>query len=66
MHTVHEIELAVSRLSPEQLASFRDWFDEFNAKVWDKQFEFDAMSGKLDRLADQAISDFRAGKYKEL
>ncbi len=51
MHTVREIELAVSRLSPEQLASFRDWFDEF-----------DAMSGKLDGLADQAISDFRAGR----
>jgi hypothetical protein len=66
MHTVREIELAVSRLSPEQLASFRDWFDEFDAKVWDKQFEFDAMSGKLDGLADQAISDFRSGKCKEL
>jgi hypothetical protein len=54
-HTVREIELAVSRLSPQELVGFRKWFDEF-----------DAMSGRLDELASQAISDFRAGKCKEL
>jgi hypothetical protein len=66
MHAVQEIELAVSRLSLEELARFRDWFDEFEAKVWDRRFEVDAKSGKLDKLADQAIADFRAGKCKEL
>ena len=66
MQTVQEIELAVSRLSLGELARFREWFDEFDAKVWDKQFEADAKSGKLDKLANQAIADFRAGKYKEL
>ena len=65
-HTIQEIELAVSRLSPQELAIFRKWFDEFDAKAWDEQFEFDATSGKLDELASQAISDFRAGKCKEL
>jgi hypothetical protein len=66
MDPVGEAQLLVSQLSPEQLASFREWFDEFGAKSWDKQFELDAMSGKLDELADQAISDFHAGKCKEL
>ena len=66
MRTVQEIEKAVSRLPLEELARFREWFDEFDAKVWDKQFEADAKSGKLDKLANQAIADFRAGKYKEL
>lgn len=66
MQTVQEIEQAVSRLSLGELASFREWFDEFDAKVWDKQFETDVKSGKLDRLANQAIADFRAGKCKEL
>jgi hypothetical protein len=66
MSTVQEIERAVSRLSPEELVRFREWFDEFDAKVWDRQFEKDAKSGKLDRLADQAIADLRAGNYKEL
>jgi len=66
MQMVQEIELAVSRLSLEELARFREWFDEFEAQVWDKQFEADATSGKLDKFANQAIADFRAGKCKEL
>jgi hypothetical protein len=35
------------------------------AEVWG-QFEQDAKSGKFDALADQAIDDFRSGRYKEL
>ena len=64
IHTIREIEQAVSRLSREELDRFREWFDEFDAGVWDKQFESDVRSGKLDQLAEQAIADFRAGKYK--
>jgi len=66
MQTVQEIERAVSLLSIEDLARFRDWFDEFDAQVWDEQFEEDVKSGKLYRLANQAIADFSAGKCKEL
>ena len=66
MHAVQEIELAVSQLSLEELARFREWFDEFEAKVWDKQFEADVQSGKLNKFADQAIAGFRAGKCEEL
>jgi hypothetical protein len=36
MQTVQEIEKAVSQLSIEDLISFWEWFDEFDAKVWDK------------------------------
>ncbi len=66
MLTTQEIEQAVSRLPSEELTRFREWFDEFDAKVWDMQFEADVKSGKLDGLANQAIADFRAGKCKEL
>jgi hypothetical protein len=66
MYTVQEIEQAVSRLSLQDLVHFREWFEEFDAKFWDKQFEQDARSGRLDYLANQAIADFRAGEYKEL
>ena len=66
MQMVQEVELAVSQLSLEELTRFREWFDEFEAKVWDKKFEADAKSGKLDELANQAIADFRAGKCREL
>jgi len=64
--TIHEIEQAITELPPNELARFRQWFEEFDAQVWDEQFERDAKSGKLDKLADNAKSDFRAGKAKEL
>lgn len=64
--TIQEIEQAVSELKPKELARFRQWFEEFDAEVWDEQFERDAKSGKLDDLANKVIADFRAGKAKEL
>ncbi len=66
MSAVLEIEQAVSRLRPEELARFREWFEDFDAKLWDGPFEDDARSGKLDKLANQAIADLHAGKCKEL
>ena len=51
--TIHEIEQAITELSPKELARFRHWFDEFDAQVWDDQFESDANSGKLDKLVDK-------------
>lgn len=66
MYTVQEIKLAVSQLSTTDLARFREWFEEFDARLWDAQFETDAVSGRLDELANQSISDFRAGKCKEM
>lgn len=66
MQAVQELQSAVSQLSADELARFREWFDEFDAEVWDRQFEKDVKSGRLDQLAEQAIVDFRAGKCKEL
>ena len=64
--TINEIEQAIAELSQEELARLRQWFEEYDAKIWDDQFEKDAQSGKLDSFADKAIGDFRAGKAKEL
>lgn len=66
MATVQKIEKEVSNLSREELAEFRVWFEEFDATVWDKQFEEDVRSGKLNELAEEAIKDFKKGKFKEI
>ncbi|MGQ9632039.1 MAG: hypothetical protein ACUVXI_17255 [bacterium] len=66
MELLHGIEQAVTQLSKEELARFREWFEKFDAQAWDEQFEADVASGKLDGLAEQAIADFHAGKCKEL
>ena len=66
MSSVHEIETAVSKLSRQELLAFRDWFREFDAAAWDKQFEEDVAAGQLDALADEAIRDLRGGRCRDL
>ena len=64
MGKIEDIEKAVSELAPDELAKFRAWFEEFEAARFDEQIERDAKAGKLDRVADAAIADFRAGRVK--
>ena len=66
MTDVQEIERAIQKLSPKDLALLREWFEEFDADVWDRQFEEDVRAGKLDGLAEKALANFRAGKCTEL
>jgi hypothetical protein len=62
MSTVPEIEAAIRQLAPDELATFRDWFTEFDAAQWDGQVDQDVASGRLDALADEALSDQQAGR----
>ncbi|MBT3201357.1 MAG: hypothetical protein HN350_15760 [Phycisphaerales bacterium] len=66
MTTVQEIEKAVAHLPRSDLDKFRAWFDAFDADVWDKRFEEDAQSGKLDSLADQALDDLNRERCTDL
>lgn len=66
MTTVQEIEKAVEHLPEPDLNKFRSWFDKFDANTWDKQFEEDAKSGKLDHLAEQALDDLNNGRCTDL
>jgi len=58
---VDELMSRVSGLSRDELAEFRQWYEEFDAEVWDREFEEDVESGKLDKLAEEAMADFRRG-----
>ena len=51
---VAELEQTVEELSPDELATFRSWFIEFDAAAWDRQIEIDSEAGKLDGLAQSA------------
>ena len=62
MFTIKEIESAIRKFPKTDLLKFRAWFEEFDAKAWDKQLEEDVSSGKLTKLANKAISDYKAGK----
>jgi hypothetical protein len=64
--TLGELEKAVAKLSPEDLAAFRDWFRAFDEEEWDCQIARNAKEGRLDRFAEEAIADYKAGRMKEL
>jgi len=64
--TVEDLEKAVAKLPPDQLARFRAWFEEFDAARFDQKIERDAKGGRLDVLAGQAAEDFHRGRVREL
>jgi len=66
MSQVEMLEQTVKQLSPGERAAFRSWFIEFDAAEWDRQIEMDSENGKLDRLAQSAIEEHKAGKTKRI
>lgn len=66
MTRVEVLEQEVQKLSSEELASFRKWFAEYEAKRWDRQIEKDVRSGKLDALAERALAAHRRGESREI
>ena len=56
--TVQEIEKAIKELPPADLSKLSEWFEEFEAQVWDEQIAEDLKNGKLQSLMDEASTDF--------
>ena len=59
MRPVQEIERAIEGLSEEELAEFRAWRR-------DRDIEREAVAGRLDALADEALKEPRSGKTRTL
>lgn len=66
MSKVESIEHEIERLSAEELAAFRAWYQRFDAESWDRQFEADVKAGKLDASAEQALREHNAGRSTKL
>jgi hypothetical protein len=66
MTTVEDIERAILQLPPAELDRFRVWFEMLDAQRFDERIERDARAGKLDRMADEALAEHRAGRTREL
>ena len=64
--SVQELEAAVAKLKPDDLARFAAWFEDFQADEWDRQIEADAEAGKLDGLLAEAEADIAAGRVRPL
>jgi len=62
MSKLKHLESQIHELSPEELAAFRERFTKFDADAWDREFEADGLSGKLDAMAERALRDHNAGR----
>ncbi|MFD1328936.1 hypothetical protein [Mycoplana ramosa] len=67
MSKLEQIEKSVAELEAEEFEAFALWFEKLQAARWDQQFEHDARNSQaLDRLADKALKDHRAGRTSRL
>lgn len=62
MSTVLEIEEAIERLPQQDLFALADWISQRFESAWDHQIEEDVKAGRLDKLAEEALAEYRAGK----
>jgi hypothetical protein len=62
-----EIEKAVDRLSPEELAKLAAYIAHHDNLVWDKQLEEDfARGGKHEKVLEKIDAEIDAGKFTPL
>jgi hypothetical protein len=64
--TTEDIEKAIEQLSPAELARFRAWFERFEADRFDQAVANDAQGGRLDSFAEEALTEYRAGRTRDL
>lgn len=62
MSTVQEIEAAIEQLPRSELFKLTGWISSRFGDAWDKEIEDDIKAGRLDHLAEEALSEFRVGK----
>jgi len=66
MSRVEELESQIEALSPGEFQQLRTWVAEREAEIWDRQIHADALSGRLDAIADRALRDFLENRSTDL
>jgi hypothetical protein len=66
MTKLEEIQKAIAQLPPDDVARLRDCFDELEERLFDEQIERDEKAGKLEKLAENARENYRAGRFRDL
>ncbi len=66
MTKLEQIQATIENLSSAEIAKLREWLDELDARLFDEKIDRDAKSGKLDKLAAEALADHAHGKSRKL
>ena len=64
--SVQEIQAAIIKLPLTQLTQLSTWFEEYQARVWDRQIEADLTAGRLDTILAEVDAEYEAGLAKPL
>ena len=56
MSRVENIAHQIKELLRDELTALREWFAAFDGDAWDRQMEADINAGRLDSLAERALS----------
>jgi hypothetical protein len=59
-----EIIEQVQKLPPAEVFELSQWLRQHEASLWDQQIEADIRAGKLDKLAQEALTELRAGETR--
>jgi hypothetical protein len=63
---VEELEGQIKALSSHEFQELRAWLAEYDAGIWDRQFDADVLAGRLDAIGDRALKDFSEGRSTDL
>jgi hypothetical protein len=66
MTKFEDVKQAVEQLPPEEFEKFRAWFENLEEQLFDERIERDEKAGKLDKLAERARENYRAGRFRDL
>lgn len=66
MTKLQKVQVAIESLSSEEFSQLRRWLSERDWEQWDREIERDAVSGKLDFLVEEALSEKSKGQLREL
>jgi hypothetical protein len=65
MTKLEQIQSSIEKLSADEIAKLRAWLDELDARLFDEKIERDAKAGKLNKLAEEARLNLKAGRGEE-
>jgi len=66
MSNIEQIESAILSLPSSEFEQLRLWFLDLDYERWEQQIEQDIEAGRLEALAQEAISDFTSGHCREI
>lgn len=58
---VKDIEVAITKLPPKDVAKLANWLADYQAELWDRQIEEDLAAGRLDALLAEVEKEHAAG-----